>query len=550
MECLRPSGKPKNITSATTKQYGNGPITVTSSSSPHPEDNDAMSSSNARDPQKSTIVIAESAPQSNATTSSDKSNRCDQSFQIIESSPTSPPASTGNEKALKPFWNQRCTELAGKLWLPTEIESPVLASNSSSGSFEPTEPISWFNTKTWEHLQKSSSRKTSSPSLRSSLASITGSVDMPKKVMISRKVEIFPNPQDARVLRRWCGLYRRMYNLSVSKMLDTGRWHWKGHKVMTTFANIPKNERCRFLPTNIRKEAYREASVAMTKAPFKNTVKFKTLKKSGRMLRMFDAVKIVDTTEGKRLKITDSQKGKQFSKGGIRFDEKNINVIRVGSSSQIVFENGKWWLSSPFEKERIIAPKKSPIVALDPGVRTFQTTYSPDGSAKKLGDQASCRIFRLMKYVDKLSAFKDRRTRGKRLHLERRVGNLVDEMHWKIARELCTEYETIVIPPFETQKMAKKWTNGRYRKINKTATRMMLRLAHYRFRQKLIHVANKLGSQVVICTEEYTSKTCGHCSEIHQGLGSSKKFNCPHCRIHLDRDANGARNICLKALCC
>jgi hypothetical protein len=29
---------------------------------------------------------------------------------------------------------------------------------------------------------------------------------MPKKVMITRKVEIFPTPRDDKVLRRWCGL--------------------------------------------------------------------------------------------------------------------------------------------------------------------------------------------------------------------------------------------------------------------------------------------------------------------------------------------------------
>jgi transposase len=172
------------------------------------------------------------------------------------------------------------------------------------------------------------------------------------------------------------------------KMLDTGRWHWKGHKVLTTFDNIPKNERVRFLPTNIRKEAYREASVAMTKAPFKNTVQFKTLKKNGRSLKLFGALKIVDTPQGRRLKITDSQKFKQFSKDMIRFDEKNISNIRINSSSQIIHDSGRWWLLSPFEIESAQQTQKSSIVALDPGVRTFQTTYSPDGTAKKLGDQA------------------------------------------------------------------------------------------------------------------------------------------------------------------
>lgn len=364
--------------------------------------------------------------------------------------------------------------------------------------------------------------------------------------MITRKLEIFPTPRDDKVLRRWCGLYRRVYNMSVIKMLDTGRWHWKGHKVITTFGNIPKSEWYRFLPTNIRKEAYREASVAMSKAPFKNTVKFKTLKLSGRTMRMYAGVKIVNTPDGKRLKVTDSQKMKQFSNDLIAFDVRNIGDVNPENTVQVSFENGKWWLISSFEKERSQPTEKSEIVALDPGVRTFQTTYSPDGTSRKLGDQASCRIFRLMKYADKLSKFKDRRSRQKRLRMERRVGNLVDEMHWKIARELTTQYDTIVIPPFETQKMARRWN----RKINKTAVRMMLRLAHYRFRMKLIHMANKLGSRVIVCTEEYTSKTCGHCSEIHHTLGSAKKFNCPQCSIVLDRDGNGARNICLKAVCC
>jgi len=50
---------------------------------------------------------------------------------------------------------------------------------------------------------------------------------------------------------------------------------------------------------------------------------------------------------------------------------------------------------------------------------------------------------------------------------------------------------------------------------------------------------------VIVCTEEYTSKTCGHCSHVHGTLGSAKKFKCPHCNIVLDRDGNGARNICL-----
>ena len=54
--------------------------------------------------------------------------------------------------------------------------------------------------------------------------------------------------------------------------------------------------------------------------------------------------------------------------------------------------------------------------------------------------------------------------------------------------------------------------------------------------------------RVKLCTEEYTSVTCGQCGALNKGLGTSKDFLCPACGEACDRDANGARNILLKAL--
>ena len=65
----------------------------------------------------------------------------------------------------------------------------------------------------------------------------------------------------------------------------------------------------------------------------------------------------------------------------------------------------------------------------------------------------------------------------------------------------------------------------------------------------LIHKAREYPwCRVVICTEEYTSKTCGFCGYIHKKLGGSKVFCCPQCKTNLDRDINGARNILLRYL--
>src|SRR5207248_9290664 len=75
------------------------------------------------------------------------------------------------------------------------------------------------------------------------------------------------------------------------------------------------------------------------------------------------------------------------------------------------------------------------------------------------------------------------------------------------------------------------------RKIHSKTARQMLTGSHYRFRQYLLHKSR------VICTEEYTSKTCGCCGVINRNLGSSKTLQCPSCGATIDRDANGTRNV-------
>ncbi len=61
-------------------------------------------------------------------------------------------------------------------------------------------------------------------------------------------------------------------------------------------------------------------------------------------------------------------------------------------------------------------------------------------------------------------------------------------------------------------------------------------------------MADRVGVLVVRCNESYTSKTCPNCGHIHQHLGGAKTFRCSQCGYTADRDANGARNIMLRAL--
>jgi len=196
------------------------------------------------------------------------------------------------------------------------------------------------------------------------------------------------------------------------------------------------------------------------------------------------------------------------------------------------------------------------VISLDPGVRTFMTGYDPDGQLIEWGNGDIDKVFKLSKKYDKLQSDKDlalgRTNKRKRFRLKKmmlriiqRIRNLIDECHHQLARWLCQNYEIILLPKFETSHMVLK----NKRKIRSRTARAMLTWSHFRFRMFLLHKIREYKyCKIIECTEEYTSKTCGHCGRINNKLGGSKTFRCDSCKVEMDRDANGARNILLKLL--
>ena len=216
------------------------------------------------------------------------------------------------------------------------------------------------------------------------------------------------------------------------------------------------------------------------------------------------------------------------------------------------------------------------IVSLDPGVRSFNTLYSPDGTHGELLSGALKVAMGMCKKMDdiKSTAAKKKDEHTKSLHLlkngdidglsnhvkpadyflhRRRLAHLNHRFH-KISSQLrnwrCNahydainfligRYNHVLIPEFQTQRMSARAE----RNISSKTARSMYTMSHFMFRSRLMAKAELDENKTVrVIGEPGTSKTCGNCGYWNSDLGSKKTYSCPECAIVLDRDINGARN--------
>ncbi len=229
-------------------------------------------------------------------------------------------------------------------------------------------------------------------------------------------------------------------------------------------------------------------------------------------------------------------------------------IPEIKHDCRMCYENGRYYVIVPVDVEVKTQSAPRDVVSLDPGVRTFQTFYSAD-LAGKFGSGDFGRIHRLCCFMDKLlsKAAKVRHDERRRLRvaaarLRARIKNSIDDIQWKVAVWLCKNFNTILIPTFESSNMVTK--------LRSKTARAMLTWAHFRFKERLKFKATEYRRTVVDVNEAYTSKTCSSCGKEHK-IGSKKTLVCDGC-CKIDRDLNGARGGYLKhfslqdsaSLCC
>lgn len=462
-----------------------------------------------------------------------KSENCENAIPTTKSSKTLEADSTSNEMACKPYWTPSCLELSQKLLSLTETACVGSDLNSSNTLPVNTTADSWFST-TLRSVLKPNLHKICLPSFTFFPPDFTASGNT---VVRSKKIRIYPKPQTTRHWNRYSGLARFWFNEAVAYLRQEGTK--ASLQEVRHIQKRPYAEWAFDCPQRIREHALSDAvdAVKNAKAKYKKTSEFQEVswrtKKDPKQGFGFDAASI--------------QQDSLFSCLKDRLYFHAPEGIPGGSleGTRIVRENGRWFAIVPNPRQ-VVKPEnqRKPLVALDPGVRTFMSLYGI-GFYGDFGKGDFGRIRRLCHHLDalmgKIAKAKSRKKRSLTRASQRlrwRIRDLVDDLHKKIAHFLVTRFDAILLPTFETQQMVSK--------LNSKTARAMMTWAHFRFKQHLKAKAEEYSAVVIDANEAYTSKTCSYCGNI-QNIGSKKRMLCS-CGVDVDRDHQGARGIFLRAL--
>ena len=507
------------------------------------------------------LSTLESPLENNQVTLKDRLPFLNPSTQVMRLSQTLVQESTLKDTDLLPFWTESLQETYQQLWLPTKtdfVDSDLNYLNISSPDLE-------SNWKLSQVLMLKNQQKPSSTTSYQSLQFLQPNIMDLENTTYTRKIRIYPNKEQKVLFKKCLGISRYVYNQTVRNLKS--KESLKGELKLSTQRSqvlIPDKQLpedmlwMKEVPYSTRQLAIAEAITAykgcLTKLKAKQikhfNVKYKSKKQNTQTFRCDKAALKIEKMslfvtrlkQKSKLKIRKRDLSKYFQ-DDVCDGDFTIQWVRPD----------KWYICLPKQMKRqpMINTSAYKSVFLDPGVRTFQTFYSPDGIAGKIGDSVTSKIHTLSKKHDLLWSKSDsksissktkKRLRNRCAKIRYKRKCIVSNLHNQTASLLCKNFETIFLPEFNTKDMTKKQT-----RLSSKISRKMLNLCHSEFRDKIKYQCLKHKRSLMLVNEAFTTKTCGNCGNVKQMLGL-KTYNCEKCGCCMDRDYNGARNICLRVV--
>lgn len=510
---------------------------------------------------KKKCVTVELVPKNKLMTLEDKGNFLNQDTLITLLLQTSVHGLIGNVKVLEPFWNDQCLEKSKKLWLPTVTDCVGLRSNLSNGFSNETMLNSLFLTKTIVNPKTLNYPMTFYPSSMSTHVETWEDED----ILRTRNVRIYPTKNQKIILNKWLGTSRYVYNNGLNGIKNNNEkfdfYKLRNKYVTSTYNETPNeylydlfydNDKFNYhvkdweleTPKDIRAESLRDLCKAyktcLSNIKLKNIRKFNIGYRSKKKNTSMVIPKTALNIKGGKLEIY-----KRYIKSPIRLSkDKSLKNVKISHDCRISKKGNEFYILIPIpQKISTKNPLFDEACGIDPGVRKFNTVYSDKvvftvelkkDSLKKL--HLKLDNFNMLRSKKLLKESRIKRSTRK---IYKRLDYCILDMHCSLINKLTKTFSKIYLPSFETQEIGKV-------NRNKKTRRNLFQQKHYSYKQRFIDKCKLLKNvELVICTEEYTSKTCTQCGHLND-IGSSEIYTCVKCCNVTDRDINGSRNILIK----
>jgi transposase len=215
--------------------------------------------------------------------------------------------------------------------------------------------------------------------------------------------------------------------------------------------------------------------------------------------------------------------------------------IEINNDSRICKQHNEYWLIIPVPYK--MSPKEKPVnyCGVDPGVRTFMTTFGNQGCTEY--EHNTSLIVLLDKKIRLLKDRRERKTRVTKrriLKVEKKKSNIINELHWKTINEMLKVNDFIFYGDIKSHSIVKG-------KQNSTLNRNVNNLKFYKFKERLLFKSIERSKKVYLVNEAYTTQTCSFCGNKYNP-GCSKIYNCVLCKKSIGRDVNASKNILMKGI--
>lgn len=355
------------------------------------------------------------------------------------------------------------------------------------------------------------------------------------------------------ILLQWIEVYRRVYNLTIAYMKKNTNMNFTKlrpiiDKIIASKTDLNELSKSSGIPKHTRDNAINDCILAyksaFTNLRNKNVKHFKLrYKKKSHHLSSI----VIEPSAFSKL---ESKNGFAFSILGNIESSEPLKGITKECRLCYNSRSNVFLLRVPFDKITTQFVKSGLEAALDPGIRTFQTIYSPQGncydicssdSTKKLKELTKKLRKKNKKKKGEVTNFKEFKPKKYLKRIQNKLENMVKDMHCKVSNFLCRTFDVILIGNMSTKSIISKEGN-----MSSSNKKLCLALSHYKFKLIIENMAKKFNTRVYYVDESYTTKTCSWCAYIKDDVGANKRFNCNQCLNKCDRDINAARNIYIK----